>query len=71
MPERRTFGHFPTSSEDKLFFVKKEDMSSKKRTYGKPKLNTKTIHSLYNSQNLFILLNAQLKNNNPGIYNRI
>ena len=34
MPNRRTFGHFLTSSEDNLFFVKKEDMSSKKRTYG-------------------------------------
>ena len=33
MPKRRIFGHFLTSSEDKLFSIKKEDMSSKKRTY--------------------------------------
>ena len=26
MPKMRTFGHFLTSSEDKLFFVKKEDV---------------------------------------------
>ena len=37
MPKRRTFGHFLMSSEDQLFFAEKEDMSSKKRTYGKPK----------------------------------
>ena len=36
MPKRRTFGHFLTSSEDKLFFIEKEDMSSKKKTYGNP-----------------------------------
>ena len=36
MPKRRTFGDFLTSSEDKLFFIKKEDMSSKKKTYGNP-----------------------------------
>ena len=34
MPKRKTFGHFLTSVEDKLFFIKKEDLSSKKRTYG-------------------------------------
>ena len=28
---RRTFGHFMDSSEDKLFFLKKEDMFSKRR----------------------------------------
>ena len=27
---------FLASSEDKLFFAKKEDMSFKRRTYGKP-----------------------------------
>ena len=32
-------GHFLASSEDKLFFVKTEDMSSKRRKYGKPKCN--------------------------------
>ena len=37
IPKRRTFGHFLASSEDKLFLVKKEDMSSKRRTYGKPR----------------------------------
>ena len=36
MPKRRTFEHYLTSSEDKIFFVKKEDISSKKRTYGNP-----------------------------------
>ena len=38
MPKRMTYGHFLTSSEDKLFFVKKEDVSFKRRTYryGKP-----------------------------------
>ena len=39
MPKRRTFGHFLTFSEDKLFFNKKEDMFSKKRTYGNPTPN--------------------------------
>ena len=38
MPKRRTFGHFLASSENKLFFVKKEEISSKKGTYGKPSL---------------------------------
>ena len=38
MPKRRTFGHFLTSSEDKLFFIKKEEMNSKKWTYGNPTL---------------------------------
>ena len=33
MPKRRTFEHSLASSEDKLFFVKKEDMSSKRKTY--------------------------------------
>ena len=36
MPKRRTFGHFLASPEDKFFLVKKEDMSSKRKTYGKP-----------------------------------
>ena len=36
--EKEAFGHFLTSSEDKLFFIKKEDISSKKRTYGNPSL---------------------------------
>ena len=36
MPKRRTFGHFLASSENILFFVKKENVSSKRRTYGKP-----------------------------------
>ena len=40
MPKRRTFGHFLASSEDKLVFVKKEDMFSKRRTYGKPNIGT-------------------------------
>ena len=38
MTKRRTFGYFLASSENKLFFVKKEEMSSKKGTYGKPSL---------------------------------
>ena len=42
MPKRRTFGHFLASSEDIFFLVKKEDMSSKRRTDGKP---TKVIFS--------------------------
>ena len=33
MPKKKTFGHFLTSSEDKLFFVKKEDMFSKTGTH--------------------------------------
>ena len=37
MPKRRTFGHILASSEDNLFFVKKEDVSSKRTTYGKPR----------------------------------
>ena len=28
MPKKRTFGDFLASSEDKLFFIKKENMSS-------------------------------------------
>ena len=36
MPKRRTFGHFWASSEDEFFLVKKEDMSSIRRTYGNP-----------------------------------
>ena len=36
MPKRRTFEHFLASSEDNFFLVKKEDISSKRRTYGKP-----------------------------------
>ena len=36
MSKRRTFGNFLASSEDNFFLVKKEDMSSKRRTYGKP-----------------------------------
>ena len=40
MPNRRTFGHFLASSENKLLFVKKEDMSSKRKTYGKPIFNS-------------------------------
>ena len=39
MPNRRTFGHFLAFSEDKLFWVKKEDMSSKRRTYGNQSWN--------------------------------
>ena len=39
MPEKWIFGHFLASSESKLFFVKKEDMSSKRRTCGKPNQN--------------------------------
>ena len=34
MPKRRTFGHFLAFSEDKRFLGKKEDMFSKRRTYG-------------------------------------
>ena len=37
MPKRMAFGHFLASSENELFFIKKEDMSSKKRTYGNPR----------------------------------
>ena len=36
MSKKRTFVHFLASSKDKLFFVKKEDMYSKRRTYDKP-----------------------------------
>ena len=36
MPKRRTFEYFLASLEDKLFFAEKEDMSFKRRTYGKP-----------------------------------
>ena len=36
MPKKRTFGYFLTSSEDNLFFIKKEDKSFKKKTYGNP-----------------------------------
>ena len=43
MPKRRIFGDFFMSSEDKIFFVKKEDMSSKKRTYGNPRRGTCTM----------------------------
>ena len=48
MPKMRTFGHFLASSEDKFYFLKKEDMSSKKRTYGKPsgfKLDSSLVDS--------------------------
>ena len=31
MPKRRTFGQFLTSSEDKLFFIKKEDMQARRQ----------------------------------------
>ena len=36
--EKEDIWAFLTSSEDKLFFIKKEDISSKKRTYGNPTL---------------------------------
>ena len=39
-PKRRTFEHFLVSSEDEFFFVKKKDMSSKRRTHGKPMQNS-------------------------------
>ena len=38
MPKKKDIWAFLASSENKLFFVKKEDMSSKRRTYGKPRL---------------------------------
>ena len=36
LPKRRTFWVFSASSEDKSIVMKKEDKSSKKRTYGNP-----------------------------------
>ena len=36
MPKMRKFGQFLTSLEDKLFFIKKKDMSSKMKTYDNP-----------------------------------
>ena len=56
MPKRRTFVHFLASSEDKFFLVKKEDMSSKRRTYGRPTVITRWATwlraALYYSENL-------------------
>ena len=49
MPIRRTFGHSLTSSEDKLFFFKK-DMSSKKRTYGNPSISIKVAEMVLRPQ---------------------
>ena len=54
MPKKKTFGHFLTSSEDKLFFVKKEDMFSKKGTYmvslSKPDINDGQIALSFSSK---------------------
>ena len=50
VPKRRTFGHFLASLEDKLFFAEKEDMSSKRKTYGKP-----TVHPVMGTINLSVL----------------
>ena len=36
MSKRRKFGNFLASLEDNFFLVKEEDMSSKRRAYGKP-----------------------------------
>ena len=49
MPKRRTFEHFLASSEDSFFLVEKEDMFSKRRTYGKPTL-TLNLNSLLGIQ---------------------
>ena len=38
MPEKEDIWAFLASSENKSFFVKKENMSSKRKTYGKPRL---------------------------------
>ena len=34
--KKRAFEHYLVSSEDQSLFIKKEDMSSKRRTYGYP-----------------------------------
>ena len=44
MPKRRTVGHFLVSSDSNFLLVKKEDMSSKKRTYGKRIISCSSLY---------------------------
>ena len=47
MPKWKKFRHFLASSEDNYFLVEKEDMSSKRRTYGKPKPSVADQHRFF------------------------
>ena len=61
MPKRRTFGHCLASSEDNFFLVKKEDMSSKRRTYNKPIINPRFVR-----KNKVLLVLGKLHKNAAG-----
>ena len=66
MPKRRTFGDSLTSSEDKLFFIKKEDMSSKKKTYG-----NSTSRLLIYSRLFIMSQNSEMQRSNCTESNRL